>query len=111
MITDEIKIKYLKYKDQRLNFRSYYKYEFTYQNDLIQVVVGGDRDDIYRAGLNPFMTLEELVKECGDEYLTIMELEPKIVCDCHCHCDCGGYHTKKESFWKQWECGHCEIPI
>ena len=74
MITDEIKAKYLKYKDQKLNFESYYKYEFYYTNDLIQVSVGGDSDDIYRADLTPTMTLRELVHECGDEYLTIMEV-------------------------------------
>lgn len=37
-----------KYGDHEVEFRSYYKYTFTFVNDTLEIRVGGDAEDIYR---------------------------------------------------------------
>lgn len=37
-----------KYGDHEVEFRSYYKYTFTFANDTLEIRVGGDASGIYR---------------------------------------------------------------
>lgn len=76
-MTDEQKKLVNKYENEVLSFIGYYKYSFTYGNDKVRVEVGGDSGDIYRSDLRASMTLKSLINECGDEFLTIRELEKK----------------------------------
>lgn len=64
-----------RYNTQVLYFERYYKYTFYYSNLLIRVTIGGDSGDIYRADLEPSMTLRDLILECGEEYLKISEIK------------------------------------
>lgn len=64
-----------KYKDQKLEFDRYYKYDFFYANDVIIVKAGGDGNDIYRSEMGRTMTLEEIVNECGTEFMEIWEVK------------------------------------
>ncbi len=63
-----------KYADTTLQFQYYYKYEFTFVSltEKITVCVGGDKDDIYRAGIDQEMKLKDLIHETGDEYVKVV---------------------------------------
>ena len=63
------------YGERQTRFQSYYKYSFVYRStETIPVLVlgvGGDRDDIYRSSLKAEMTVLELLREVGREYLYV----------------------------------------
>ena len=52
------------YKDIKVRFSQYYKYEFYYENDEITVIANGySGDRIYRAGLDAEQTVGSILKE------------------------------------------------
>ena len=51
------------YKDIEVRFSRYYKYEFWYENDDIQVIMSGWEDDVYFAELLAEETVESLFRE------------------------------------------------
>lgn len=62
-----------KYKDIKVNFSRYYKYEFWYENDDIQVIMSGWEDDVYFAELFAEETVESLFREIPWSYFVIMD--------------------------------------
>ena len=53
-----------KYKDVKVKFSYYYKYEFHYEsNEVIVVANGYNGDRIYRAGLDAEQTVGNIFKE------------------------------------------------
>lgn len=53
-----------KYKDIKVKFSYYYKYEFHYEsNEVIVVANGYNGDRIYRAGLDAEQTVGSILKE------------------------------------------------
>ena len=67
-----------KYGDVVLDFSSYYKYTFYYRGtaddgNTIAVALGGNSDDIYRAGFEPKDTLTSLIDEADVLWLEVKE--------------------------------------
>jgi hypothetical protein len=61
------------YKDIEVRFYRYYKYEFWYENDDIQVIMSGWEDDVYIAELFAEETVESLFREIPWSYFVIMD--------------------------------------
>ena len=62
------------YKDAKVRFSFYYKYEFNYESeDFIVVANGYDGDTIYRAGLEFEDTIGNIFLETGWGSFTIMD--------------------------------------
>jgi len=55
-----------------VQFKSYYKYSFCYENDRWAILCGGDPDDIYRSDLRSKMSINELWQE-----IPIISIEEK----------------------------------
>ena len=51
------------YKDIKVSFFRYYKYEFCYENDDIQIIMSAWEDDVYIAELLAEETVESLFRE------------------------------------------------
>lgn len=62
------------YKDVKVRFSFYYKYEFHYESeDFIVIANGYDGDTIYRAGLDYEQTIGSIFEEAGWGEFTIMD--------------------------------------
>jgi hypothetical protein len=64
--------------DIPLDFTNYYKYSFVFNSRAdckysIEITVGGDSGDIYRADVYPEMTLNTLDSEFGIEHVWVSE--------------------------------------
>lgn len=61
------------YKDIKVNFSRYYKYEFWYENDDIQIIMSGWEGDVYIAELFAEETVESLFREIPWSYFVILD--------------------------------------
>nr|DAV61149.1 MAG TPA: hypothetical protein [Caudoviricetes sp.] len=61
------------YKDIEVRFSRYYKYEFWYENDDMQIIMSGWEDDVYIAELFAEETVESLFREIPWSYFVILD--------------------------------------
>ena len=61
------------YKDIEVKFSRYYKFEFCYENDDVQIIMSAWEDDVYIAELLAEETVESLFREIPWSYFVIMD--------------------------------------
>lgn len=61
------------YKDIEVRFSRYYKYEFWYENDDMQIIMSGWEGDVYIAEIFAEETIESLFREIPWSYFVIMD--------------------------------------
>lgn len=61
------------YKDIEVRFSRYYKYEFWYENDDMQIIMSGWEGDVYIAELFAEETVESLFREIPWSYFVILD--------------------------------------
>lgn len=61
------------YKDIEVRFSRYYKYEFWYENDDMQIIMSGWEGDVYIAELFAEETVESLFREIPWTSFVIMD--------------------------------------
>lgn len=61
------------YKDIEVRFSRYYKYEFWYENDDMQIIMSGWEGDVYIAELLAEETVESLFREIPWTSFVIMD--------------------------------------
>ena len=62
-----------KYKNTKVRFSRYYRFEFCYENDDIQVIMRAWEDDVYIAELLAEETVESLFREIPWSEFTILD--------------------------------------
>lgn len=61
------------YKDIEVKFSRYYKFEFCYENDDVQIIMSAWEDDVYIAELLAEETVESLFREIPWTSFVIMD--------------------------------------
>lgn len=65
------------YKDIEVKFSRYYKFEFCYENDDVQIIMSAWEDDVYIAELLAEETVESLFREIPWSLFVIIDKREK----------------------------------